>query len=141
MGVTGNSYTAAIITGLLRMVGTFAGTLLLQLRVPRRRLLVASGAVMGSAMYALSATLFYVNTSSGLLVTKQEGNSSTQSEEGGVSGADVHIGLQAAIVVLIVIYMLGFGAGVGTVPWLLLGELCPAEVKARNSIISIRSHP
>ena len=126
--MTGNSYIAAIITGLLRMVGTFAGTLLLQLRVPRRRLLVASGAVMGSAMYALSATLFYVNTSSGLLVTKEDDNS-TQSEEGGVSGADVHIGLQAAIVVLIVIYMLGFGAGVGTVPWLLLGELCPSEVK------------
>ena len=40
--------------------------------------------------------------------------------------------LQGAIVILIVIYMLGFGAGVGTVPWLLLGELCPSEVKARN---------
>ena len=28
----------------------------------------------------------------------------------------------------IVAYMLAFGIGVGLVPWLLLGELCPAEV-------------
>ncbi len=28
----------------------------------------------------------------------------------------------------IVVYMLTFGMGVGTVPWLLLGELCPIEV-------------
>jgi hypothetical protein len=28
----------------------------------------------------------------------------------------------------IVVYMLTFGIGVGTVPWLLLGELCPIEV-------------
>ena len=37
--------------------------------------------------------------------------------------------VQASVVILIVIYMLGFGMGVGTVPWLLLGELCPSEVK------------
>ena len=30
---------------------------------------------------------------------------------------------------LIVIYMLCYGIGVGTVPWLLLGELCPTKVK------------
>merc|ERR1712223_1040076 len=30
---------------------------------------------------------------------------------------------------LIVIYMLSYGLGVGTVPWLLLGELCPTKVK------------
>ena len=29
----------------------------------------------------------------------------------------------------IVAYMLSNGVGVGTVPWLLLGELCPARVK------------
>jgi hypothetical protein len=28
----------------------------------------------------------------------------------------------------IVAYMLAFGVGVGTVPWLLLGELCPVQV-------------
>jgi hypothetical protein len=28
----------------------------------------------------------------------------------------------------IVVYMLAFGLGVGLVPWLLLGELCPAQV-------------
>jgi hypothetical protein len=30
----------------------------------------------------------------------------------------------------IVAYMLTFGVGVGTVPWLLLGELCPIQVKS-----------
>ena len=29
----------------------------------------------------------------------------------------------------IVAYMLSNGVGMGTVPWLLLGELCPARVK------------
>jgi hypothetical protein len=28
----------------------------------------------------------------------------------------------------VVLYMLSFGIGVGTVPWLLLGELCPSKV-------------
>jgi len=28
----------------------------------------------------------------------------------------------------IVVYMLSFGIGVGTIPWLLVGELCPIEV-------------
>ena len=41
------------------------------------------------------------------------------------------IPIQASVVTLIVIYMLGFGIGVGTVPWLLLGELCPSEVKGK----------
>ena len=29
----------------------------------------------------------------------------------------------------IVIYMLSYGMGVGIVPWLLIGELCPMEVQ------------
>ena len=46
--------------------------------------------------------------------------------------------VQASVVILIVIYMLGFGMGVGTVPWLLLGELCPSEVKGNlKSIIQL----
>ena len=37
--------------------------------------------------------------------------------------------LSGAPLVEIVAYMLSNGIGVGTVPWLLLGELCPAKVK------------
>lgn len=33
----------------------------------------------------------------------------------------------------IVLYMLAFGIGVGTVPWLLLGELCPGSIKGLTS--------
>ena len=37
--------------------------------------------------------------------------------------------LVGAPLVEIIAYMLSNGVGVGTVPWLLLGELCPARVK------------
>ena len=59
LGVSGNSYAAAIITGLLRTGGAFGGTLLLQFGVPRRAMLIGSGVLMGGAMYALSATVFH----------------------------------------------------------------------------------
>ena len=59
LGVSGNSYAAAIITGLLRTGGAFGGTLLLQFGVPRRAMLIGSGILMGGAMYALSAAVFY----------------------------------------------------------------------------------
>ena len=34
-------------------------------------------------------------------------------------------------------YMLAFGSGVGTVPWLMLGELCPASVKGATAGITV----
>ena len=40
-------------------------------------------------------------------------------------------------IVEIVAYMLAFGIGVGTVPWLLLGELCPVQVKGITSGIVV----
>ena len=46
-------------------------------------------------------------------------------------------GLQFILPVLplieIILYILFFGLGVGTVPWLLLGELCPVKVKGITS--------
>ena len=35
----------------------------------------------------------------------------------------------------VVLYMLSFGIGVGTVPWLLLGELCPSKVGSLFSLL------
>ena len=39
-------------------------------------------------------------------------------------------------VTAVLLYMLSFGCGVGTVPWILLGELCPADVKGVASGIT-----
>lgn len=33
--------------------------------------------------------------------------------------------------------MLSYGLGVGTVPWLLLGELCPTKVKGKTYILDL----
>jgi len=46
-------------------------------------------------------------------------------------GVETHITKVLSILPLleIVCYMMAFGIGVGTVPWLLLGELCPVQVK------------
>ncbi len=38
----------------------------------------------------------------------------------------------------VVLYMLSFGIGVGTVPWLLLGELCPSKVSLKTLILRDR---
>ncbi len=38
----------------------------------------------------------------------------------------------------VVLYMLSFGIGVGTVPWLLLGELCPSKVSLETRILRDR---
>lgn len=45
-------------------------------------------------------------------------------------GVETHITKVLSILPLfeIVAYMMAFGIGVGTVPWLLLGELCPVQV-------------
>ena len=40
-------------------------------------------------------------------------------------------------VVEVVFYMLSYGLGVGTIPWLLLGELCPARVKGVSSGLAV----
>ncbi len=39
----------------------------------------------------------------------------------------------------VVLYMLSFGIGVGTVPWLLLGELCPSKVSFRETSSKIQA--
>ena len=37
----------------------------------------------------------------------------------------------------VILYILVFGAGVGTIPWLLLGELCPSKVKGVASGVTV----
>jgi hypothetical protein len=92
---------------------------LLLSRVPRRTLLVSSAFIMAVAMTALGFNVAVID-----------------SMDDGWSDATQRI-VRALPVVEIVVYMLSFGFGVGTVPWLLLGELCPARVKGLTSAMTV----
>ena len=74
--------------------------------------MVASSIGMGISMSCLALNVY-------LLETKQ-------AQDGEDQFRSVLVG---APLVEIIAYMLSNGVGVGTVPWLLLGELCPARVK------------
>lgn len=76
--------------------------------------MVVSSIGMGVSMSCLALNLF-------LLEAERE------QDEGEIR--DQSAVLSGAPLVEIVAYMLSNGVGVGTVPWLLLGELCPARVK------------
>ena len=76
--------------------------------------MVASSIGMGISMSCLALNVY-------LLETKQAQDGGGEDEFRSV--------LVGAPLVEIVAYMLSNGVGVGTVPWLLLGELCPARVK------------
>ena len=86
--------------------------------------MVASSIGKGISMSCLALNVY-------LLETKQ-------AQDGEDQFRSVLVG---APLVEIVAYMLSNGVGVGTVPWLLLGELCPARVKglASGEFNSIRS--
>ena len=110
-GVTNNSYIVAILVGFIRLVGTLIGTLLLQ-KVPRKILLITSGILMALSLSGLSLDLYISKTSE-------------DQEASPVS--------QCVIVTCLIVYMLSFGIGIGTVPWLLLGELTPGSIKGITS--------
>ena len=79
--------------------------------------MVVSSIGMGGAMSCLALNMF-------LLERERGGGGQTGSDEPPPRSL-----LSGAPLVEIVAYMLSNGIGVGTVPWLLLGELCPAKVK------------
>ena len=76
--------------------------------------MVASSIGKGISMSCLALNVY-------LLETKQ-------AQDGGAEDQFRSV-LVGAPLVEIIAYMLSNGVGVGTVPWLLLGELCPARVK------------
>ena len=90
------------------MVGTFLGTVLLK-RFGRRDLMVISSVLMSISLLILGFNINVIEAG---------------------SESDV---VRLFPVVEIVAYILSFGIGVGTIPWLLLGELCPAKVKGVTS--------
>ena len=98
---------AAIVIGIIRLVGTIFGTILLK-KFPRKVLMVGSSVLMAVTLALLAATIKY----------KKEL----------LENFDPKI-VNLLPLVEMIFYILFFGLGVGTVPWLLLGELCPVKVK------------
>ena len=80
----------------------------------RKPLMVVSSVGMGVSMSCLALNVF-------LLEAEREWDDGAEVRPRSV--------LSGAPLLEIVAYMLSNGVGVGTVPWLLLGELCPARVK------------
>lgn len=76
--------------------------------------MVVSSIGMGVSMSCLALNLFLLEM---------------EREQDGAEDRSRSAVLRGAPLVEIVAYMLSNGIGVGTVPWLLLGELCPARVK------------
>ena len=107
LDVSSNPYIAAILIGLIRLIGAFLGTLLLK-KFPRKVLMMSSAALMAGCLGLLAGTIYY-----------------RKSLEERFSSQIVDI----LPLIEMILYILFFGLGVGTVPWLLMGELCPVKVK------------
>ena len=115
-------YIAAILVGLIRLIGSFFGTLLLK-KFKRKVLMMSSALFMALMLAALAATVYYKDK----IAMQQQQQPSTSSEEEEASKSLFEKGLVVALKVLplaeMILYILFFGLGVGTVPWLLLGTI------------------
>mgnify|MGYP001290322365 CR=1 FL=1 len=115
-------YIAAILVGLIRLIGSFFGTLLLK-KFKRKVLMMSSALLMALMLAALAATVYYKDK----IAMQQQQQPSTTSEEEEASKSLFEKGLVVALKVLplaeMILYILFFGLGVGTVPWLLLGTI------------------
>ena len=115
-------YIAAILVGLIRLIGSFFGTLLLK-KFKRKVLMMSSALFMALMLAALAATVYYKDK----IAMQQQQQPSTTSEEEEASKSLFEKGLVVALKVLplaeMILYILFFGLGVGTVPWLLLGTI------------------
>jgi hypothetical protein len=110
---------AAIATGLIRLIGALIGTLLLK-KFKRKLLMISSACLMAFVLGMLATTVYFKDKI-------QQGQFQNPPREGLV------FALSILPLVEIILYILFFGFGVGTVPWLLLGELCPVRVKGLTS--------
>ena len=105
-------YLASIIVAAIRVAGGFLGTFLIQ-RLPRVRLAMVTITLMSLSMAVLGGVL-YIKTDS------------THSPV-----------LEVVPVVSLVVYMFCFGAGVGPLQWVFLGELLPREYKVLAGVIIV----
>ena len=111
-------YIAAILVGLIRLIGSFFGTLLLK-KFKRKVLMMSSALLMALMLAALAATVYYKDK-----IAMQQPSTTSEEE---ASKSLFEKGLVVALKVLplaeMILYILFFGLGVGTVPWLLLGTI------------------
>ncbi|XRB24635.1 sugar transporter [Pseudoscourfieldia marina] len=98
-GIGHDANDVAVGVAVIQVLATFAGVLLVE-RMGRRPLLLASSTLMASACFAIAATA--------------EASSATAAR------------VTAAALML---YMVGFSTGMGPVPWLMLSELMPQNVR------------
>ena len=123
MEVASDPYVAAILVGLIRLIGAFFGTLLLK-KFKRKVLMVTSAILMALMLGALATTVYYKDKILDEISTKAE--ASNEENAGKASQSLFEEGLVYALRVLplveMILYILFFGLGVGTVPWLLLGK-------------------
>jgi len=97
---------------------------------------------MGVFMASLAVTLYYKEkfySDNCLKKTKNESLPDLFQEERVLSLQEERTLLFYNIypAVSVILYMLVYGAGVGTIPWLLLGELCPCKVKVITSGVTV----
>lgn len=104
-----SQYVSAIIVGLMRLVSTLVGSVMVK-RFTRRSMMVLSSTVMAVAMTAMSITSHFQDQA-------------------------ITAGVGWLPVVFASLFIFAFGIGMNTVPWLLMGELCPAKVRAVSSSI------
>ena len=127
--VASDPYIAAILVGLIRLIGSFLGTLLLK-KFKRKVLMMSSAILMALMLAALAATVYYKD--------KIQQQPSTSEEE--ASKSLFEKGLVYALKVLplaeMILYILFFGLGVGTVPWLLLGITISYILSALNNRVT-----
>ena len=124
-------YIAAILVGLIRLIGSFLGTLLLK-KFKRKVLMMSSAILMALMLAALAATVYYKDQ------IQQQQPSTSEEEE--ASKSLFEKGLVYALKVLplaeMILYILFFGLGVGTVPWLLLGITISYILSALNNRVT-----
>ena len=118
--VASDPYVAAILVGLIRLIGAFFGTLLLK-KFKRKVLMVTSAFLMALMLGALATTVYYKDK-----ILNEKSTEAVEAAEKGASQSPFEEGLVYALKVLplaeMILYILFFGLGVGTVPWLLLGK-------------------
>ena len=99
--------------------------------------MISSALVMAVSMFALAINVRYLESfpSSSSSSSSNSSSSSTTFDDDGL-GKPAHF-LTVLPLLEIIVYMLSYGAGLGTVPWILLGELCPAKVKGVASGVTV----
>ena len=108
--------------------------------------MTVSAILMGVFMASLALTVFYkekfyhdncleMKPNATLAEHCEEEREVTEEEEAKIARTRLIYDIYPAVSVIL--YMLVFGAGVGTIPWLLLGELCPSKVKGMASGITV----